>query len=90
MPPLAGSGLFDYHSKTDHHILFHGPYEFRIHENPIMVEDDCVRIIELEDGRILRRELDKTLTSMWFFLYFYEFDFLATKYFLLMLNGDRK
>eukprot|EP00121_Abeoforma_whisleri_P003056 Awhi_evm1s2746 len=35
LPPLAGSGVFNYHNDIDRMILMNGPFEFRVVDQPI-------------------------------------------------------
>ena len=49
LPPLAGSGLFDYYLPSDRDILMRGPFEFRIRTTPV-TEDDFVRVTTDEEG----------------------------------------
>jgi hypothetical protein len=35
LPPIAGSGLFDYKQETDRALLAQGPFSFRIREEPL-------------------------------------------------------
>lgn len=39
LPPLAGSGLFDYYSPIDRHILESGPFEFRLKSTLVTTAD---------------------------------------------------
>eukprot|EP00298_Acanthocystis_sp_HF-20_P007283 c16913_g1_i1.p1 GENE.c16913_g1_i1~~c16913_g1_i1.p1 ORF type:complete len:327 (-),score=102.24 c16913_g1_i1:33-926(-) len=39
LPPLSGSGLFDFHKEEDKNIIFNGPFTFRIKETPTKEED---------------------------------------------------
>jgi hypothetical protein len=42
IPPIAGSGLFDYHEEADHQLLMHGPFSFRLRQEPLQSHEQSV------------------------------------------------
>jgi hypothetical protein len=53
LPPLAGSGLFQFHDENDKKVLFEGPFEFRIRKTPVTEVDFAYTRVDRVTGKTI-------------------------------------
>lgn len=65
LPPLAGSGLFDFHKDSDRQVIFQGPFEFRVRSTPVVKADFTREVVNQQTGErkmiIMQPETDEVM-----------------------------